>query len=209
MFDFQEFIKLIELRLKGPLPGIEAQLKMGNVRRLLREGKFIVPEDALKAAVLILFYPVDGKPSLVFIRRTEYEGVHSGQVSFPGGKTEESDQNLIETALRECYEEIGVIPSGITILGRLSDLYIPPSNFLVSPIIGFTRSRPSFRIDPAEVDHILEIPLIKLLDKEAIQNKDISIHGGTTWNVSCYYIDGNIIWGATAMILSEMLELIS
>ena len=113
------------------------------------------------------------------------------------------------TALRESFEEVGVRPEKVKTLGMLSDLYIPPSNFLVRPVVAFAESRPAFRADPAEVDHILEIPLESLLSKDAIQQKEITISNGIKWDVSCYFIDKNIIWGATAMILSELLTLIT
>jgi 8-oxo-dGTP pyrophosphatase MutT (NUDIX family) len=206
--NFDIFINSLEKKLKGPLPGLAAQLKMANLKRLRRGMSMDVPPDVKQGGVLILFYPVDGSANLVFIKRSEYEGVHSGQISFPGGGQERSDSSIIETALREAKEEIGIDPGQVKPIGRITTLYIPPSNFLVTPVVGYTDVTPEFTPEPEEVDHILQVPLEDLLDERNMQEKEITIIDGLVITAPCFYIDGNIIWGATAMILSELLELI-
>jgi 8-oxo-dGTP pyrophosphatase MutT (NUDIX family) len=206
--NFDIFINSLEKKLKGPLPGLAAQLKMANLKRLRRGMSMDVPPDVKQGGVLILFYPVDGSANLVFIKRSEYEGVHSGQISFPGGGQERSDSSIIETALREAKEEIGIDPGQVKPIGRITTLYIPPSNFLVTPVVGYTDVTPEFTPEPEEVDHILQVSLEDLLDERNMQEKEITIIDGLVITAPCFYIDGNIIWGATAMILSELLELI-
>jgi 8-oxo-dGTP pyrophosphatase MutT (NUDIX family) len=206
--EFRVFIESIEKKLAKPLPGVSSQLKMASMRRLIKDGKVIVPDDVRKGGVLALFYPTDGKIFMVFIKRTEYPGVHSGQISFPGGGWEQGDKNMVDTALREAEEEIGVIRSTVVPIGKLTDLFIPPSNFLVTPVVGFTRERPDFMPDPDEVDRILEFPLEDLLNELNIQDKDITIFPAIRLKVPCFYVDGNVIWGATAMILNELIEVI-
>jgi 8-oxo-dGTP pyrophosphatase MutT (NUDIX family) len=206
--DFKAFAENIKEKMKKPLPGLPSQLKMAGMRRLLRGGQVVIPDDAKKSAVLALFYPTDGKIYLAFIKRTEYPGVHSGQISFPGGGWEERDKDLVDTALRETEEEIGVDRHSVIAVGKLTELFIPPSNFLVTPIVGYINERPYFNPDPDEVDRILEIPLDALLDDSNIREKDITIFPAINLNVPSYYIDGNVIWGATAMIVSELVDVI-
>ena len=195
--------------MTNPLPGTPSQLKMASMRRLMKFGKIFVPADVRKGGVLALFYPSNGSIWLVFIRRAEYPGVHSGQISFPGGGWEEGDRDLVATALREAEEEIGVSRNTVIPIGNLTDLFIPPSNFLVTPVVGYTHTRPDFMPDPDEVDEILEVPLDLLLDDKARQEKDITIFPAVKIKVPCFYIDGNIIWGATAMMLNELIDVIN
>ncbi len=206
---FSGFIDEIKKKMAGPLPGVSSQLKMANIPRLIKNGKFIVPYDARKSAVLILFYPYDDHIGLVLIKRTEYPGVHSGQISFPGGSWEAGDKDMVATALREAEEEIGVDRDKIIPIGNLTDLFIPPSNFLVTPVVGYINEHPDFRPDPDEVDRVLEISLDNLLNGENRQEKDITIFPDIKLKVACYYINGHVIWGATAMMLSELIDLIS
>ena len=207
--NFGPFINFLRDKLLEPLPGYPAQIRMSGIRRYRESGEMVIPDDVNHGGVLALFYPVDDKPAIAFIKRTEYDGAHSGQISFPGGKMEKGDHSVIDTALRETEEEIGVPVKEISVLGRLTDLYIPPSHFLVTPVVGFITSTPVFRPDLVEVERIIETPLIILLSEEVIQEKVIEVMNGLRWNVPCYYVDGNIIWGATAMILSELLEVIA
>jgi 8-oxo-dGTP pyrophosphatase MutT (NUDIX family) len=206
--DFTAFIESIKINLATPLPGISSQLKMAGLRRFMKDGTIVVPDDARKGAVLILLYPYHEKIYLVFIKRTEYPGVHSGQISFPGGGMEPVDQDLADTALREAEEEIGVNRNSVIAIGKLTDLFIPPSNFLVTPLVGYTIERPDFRPDPDEVDHILEFPLEELLNESNVLEKEITIFPDVNIKVPCYYLDGNVIWGATAMIFSELIDVI-
>lgn len=207
--EFHEFIAGFRQKITKQLPGIQSQLKMASMRRLMQDGKVVVPGDVRKAGVLALFYPSNGSVWLVFIRRAEYPGIHSGQISFPGGGWEEGDQDMVATALREAEEEIGVSRNTVIPIGNLTDLFIPPSNFLVTPVVGYTYARPDFMPDPDEVDEILEVPLDLLLDDKARQEKDITIFPAVKIKVPCFYIDGNIIWGATAMMLNELIDVIN
>jgi 8-oxo-dGTP pyrophosphatase MutT (NUDIX family) len=207
--DFKAFVDNIKEKMEKPLPGLKSQLKMAGMRRLLRGGGVVIPpDDAKKSAVLALFYPTDGKVYLAFIKRTEYPGVHSGQISFPGGGWEERDKDLVDTALRETEEEIGVDRKAVIAIGKLTELFIPPSNFLVTPVVAYINKRPDFSPDPDEVDRILEIPLDAFLDDSNIREKDITIFPAETLSVPSYYIEGNVIWGATAMIVSELVDVI-
>jgi 8-oxo-dGTP pyrophosphatase MutT (NUDIX family) len=208
MAGFAEFIGDLARKLGKPLPGVAAQLKMASIRRLMKDGKMIVPENARKGGVLVLFYPSNGSNYLVFIKRNEYPGVHSGQISFPGGGWEEGDKNMDETALREAEEEIGVNRDMVTPIGRLTDLFIPPSNFLVTPVVGYTNERPEFKPDPHEVERILEVPLDHLIHEETRQVKEITVFPDHKFEVPCFYFDGHIIWGATAMMLNELIDLV-
>ena len=158
---------------------------------------------ARPSGVLILLYPDKGEICFVLIRRPDYTGVHSGQISLPGGKFEPHDKDLTETAIREAKEEVGIKPSAVNISGTLTPLYIAPSNYIVTPVVGWSVQRPEFMKDPREVDEIIEISLSDFLDDRNIQTKRIRLFMGISANFPCYYIDSNIIWGATAMILSE------
>ncbi len=206
---FELFIKILEDKFKKPLPGLSSQLKMASMKRIVEGGQVKIPGNAKKAGVLVLFYPIMDQPHIVFIRRNEYPGVHSGQISFPGGAYEEADSDIVTTALRESEEEIGVDRSVVRVLGRLTDLYIPPSNFLVSPVVGYSILRPEFCPDPQEVDRILEISFNAISDSENLTEKQIEIFPGTRITAPGYFIEDQIIWGATAMILHELTDVIS
>jgi 8-oxo-dGTP pyrophosphatase MutT (NUDIX family) len=209
MAEFTRFIASIKNKLAGPLPGISSQLKMASMRRLMQDGKIVIPGDVRKSGVLVLFYPEKGQIYLVFIKRTEYPGVHSGQISFPGGGMENGDKDMVATALREAEEEIGVDRNSVIPIGMLTELFIPPSNYLVTPVVGYTLDRPDFRPDPDEVDRILEISLDDLLGHQTIQEQEITIFPAVKLKAPCFYVDGNVIWGATAMMLNELIDLIN
>ena len=207
--EFAEFVASIKKKMANPLPGKPSQLKMASMRRLMKFGKIFVPAGVKKAGVLALFYPCHENICLVLIKRTEYPGVHSGQISFPGGGWEEGDKDMVDTALREAEEEIGVDRVNVFLIGNLTDLFIPPSNFLVTPVVGYTLERPDFNPDPDEVDRILEISLDHLLNEKTKQEQEITIFPAIKLKVPCFYVDGHVIWGATAMILSELIDVIN
>ena len=187
--------------LRHKLPGEKAHLRMAPTFR----GDPTSMEDAVQAAVLVLFYPSDGKTHLVFIKRNEYDGPHSAQVSFPGGARETGDNTMEETALRETREEIGV--SGpIEILGSLTPLHIPVSNFMVYPFVGWMEEIPVFRPDPTEVQYVIEVSLKELLDP-ANRDSETLYHHGQPIEAPFYRVGKEKIWGATAMMLSEVLLL--
>jgi len=194
------------------LPGMESQLKMAPITRLVEISKSQLSSahdgnTPKKSAVLVLFYPKNNGVSLVLMVRATDESIHSGQVSFPGGKVEENDASLTATALREAYEEIGVVPETVEIIGRLSKLYIPPSNFDVYPIVGVTTSTPTFSTNN-EVSSLLEIDLSTLLNGDIMGYEKIYHRTGGEFVVPCFHINGEVVWGATAMMLVELLDVI-
>ncbi|MDB9836596.1 CoA pyrophosphatase [Flavobacteriaceae bacterium] len=165
--------------------------------------------EAKKAAVLILFYPDrNGITNFVLIERVVYSGVHSGQISFPGGKRDFEDKTFWDTALRETQEEVGVEPSDVKKIRELSKFYIPPSNFTVYPFVGFVSSKPAFVKEIKEVEKIIEIPLSKLLDAKNETKGIVSTSYVGEINVPMYVFENVQVWGATATILAEMKELI-
>jgi 8-oxo-dGTP pyrophosphatase MutT (NUDIX family) len=159
------------------------------------------------AAVMILMYRFRGETFLVFIKRNEYDGPHSAQVSFPGGAKEAGDISIEDTALRETREELG-INEEIEVLGTLTPLHIPVSNFDVIPVVGWMKSRPDFQPDPTEVQYLIESPVSTLMDPENVGLE--TLHRNNRSIVAPFYKTGNDkIWGATAMMLSEFLQLAS
>ena len=162
--------------------------------------------DARRGGVLALFYPHQGQIYLPLILRPTYPGVHSGQVGFPGGGYDEVDGDLTTTALREAYEEVGVHPSQVTPLGLLTSLYVYASNYLVHPTVGWCDSRPAFHTDPYEVALLIEMPLLTLLDPTNRRVETWTLRGRQV-EVPYFAIAGQTVWGATAMMLSELLAL--
>lgn len=200
----QYFIEQLNEKLKQPLPGAEAQYSMAHVAR---RTYLPAPPDARKAGVLALFYPENGVWNLVFIERTSGNpnDRHSGQISFPGGQYDPADGNLVNTALREAYEEIGAPPETISLAGKLTELYIPVSNFLVYPVVGYTPVKPAFRAQAGEVASILEVPFSCFLAPETVKRTDITVMQNLTLRDVPYFdVGGKVIWGATAMILGEL-----
>lgn len=206
MIKFKNFIQSLEKELYQ-LPGMDAHLKMAPITRLQELNKLSHTDEPKKSAVLILFFNDDDKTKLVFIKRPIDTSIHSGQIAFPGGKYEEGDETLVNTALREAWEEIGVDPKSVNVIGPISKLYIPPSNFDVFPYVGYTEYKPEF-LTNEEVDKLLEFDIETLLNPDTFTTREIKTRFGKLVDVPCYYIDNNIIWGATAMIVSELIDII-
>lgn len=208
--EFAHFIKYIPKILQQQLPAVSAHLKMAPLERAasLQSGNFS-PECARKSAVMMLLYPKNNETHLVLIKRNTYPGIHSSQISFPGGKAELYDNDLAATALRETYEEIGVLPHDIDIVMPFSEIYIPPSNFLVYPFLGIAASEPAFSPNPDEVDTILEIDLDDFLDDGVVVSTSLETSYSRLQEVPAFKLQGHIVWGATAMILSELKETIN
>ncbi len=197
MFNKSKWIDILGQKL----PGEKAQLRMAPTFR----GEFTSTEDPLKAAVMVLFYERQKDTCLVFIKRNEYDGPHSAQVSFPGGAWEAGDHSLEGTALRETREELG-IKEQIEVLGSLTPLHIPVSNFMVHPFVAWMDQSPEFRPDPTEVQYVIEAGLRELLDP-ANRDSEIIYHHEQAIEAPFYRVGKEKIWGATAMMLSEVLHL--
>ena len=206
------FIEQLREKLAGSLPGQEAQFKMAFKRRAeeLRLNP-APPPDAKVASVLNLLHYHEGAWRTLLIQRSANpRDRHSGQVSFPGGRYEESDLNLTNVALRETHEEVGVSPLQVEVLGRLTELYIPVSNFVVHPFVGVLLGPPDFRPQPGEVEMILTPSLTIFSQPENRKIADLTVGQGITLKDVPYFdVEGRMVWGATAMILSEFLELTS
>ena len=208
MLKFDEFKENLKIHLND-LPGIEAQLQMTPITRLEEMKKLAEKANPRLSGVLILFYPLNGRIKIAMMKRPVDNTVHSGQVSFPGGKYEKEDTDLKATALREAWEELGIPQKEVDVIGNLTKLFIPPSNFEVHPWIGFMQNRPEFKLSKDEVDLLIEADLETLLQPETFTNKDISHRTGKLVNVPCFFLDNQIIWGATAMILNELVFIIN
>jgi 8-oxo-dGTP pyrophosphatase MutT (NUDIX family) len=202
---FSFFTNELFKKLKDPLPGESAhQLMQSNSKLRLT----IKPnERTRKRAVLILFYPYQNEIYFPLILRPAYDGVHSGQVAFPGGRYEKTDENLIRTALREAQEEIGLRLNDVKILGILTELFIPPSNFYVLPVVAAIPYRPDFFPDPREVEDIFQIKLKDISDVSIIGSSDMQVRG-VQITAPHYEVNGYKIWGATAMMISELLTVL-
>ena len=199
---FHTFSEDLRRRLQHPLPGEKAHSKMAAASRY-RLG--IKPnERTRRSAVLICFYPYQHSIYLPLILRPQYDGVHAGQMAFPGGRMERIDENLTRTALRETQEEVGIRVSDVKVLGLLTELFIPPSNFYVQPVVGVLPYRPDFYPDPREVEAVVEVELDTLLDETIVGDSQVEVRG-TTVDAPYYQIQGYRVWGATAMMISELL----
>jgi 8-oxo-dGTP pyrophosphatase MutT (NUDIX family) len=204
MNDFAQTLKS-EI-LKG-LPGTQVQWIMASSDRFVRNFPMFPGDDARVAAVLILLYPDNGSIHTVFMQRPDYDGVHGGQISFPGGKKEPEDESVIMTALREANEETGTDADKITIIGTLTPLFIPVSNMLVTPVVGWTDEKPSFNHKPDEVVFLINAEIEKFFDPSIIKTKPFEIRGEMA-EIKYFDYNGHTIWGATAMILHELLVII-
>ena len=203
---FDTFLELASKIKNLTLPGEAAQIKMSPPYRLelmaLQKEKM---KTAKKSAVMALCYSNSkGNASIVLILRNTYKGVHSAQVSFPGGKHEPSDTSLQFTALRETEEEVGIPSQQIEVLKAMTPMYIPPSNFSVQPYLGLLKSVPKFEKDSVEVEQIIEVELKDLLDESNSIETTVPTSYKLNVKVPAFQLKGHIVWGATAMMLSEL-----
>ncbi|MFV5702130.1 NUDIX hydrolase [Flavobacterium sp. XS2P12] len=207
--DFQDFLKYVPNFVQAKLPAFEAHIKMAPLERIdaLKNGIFDTKKSR-KAAVMMLFYPKNGRTHLVLIVRSSYDGTHSSQIAFPGGKFEPEDEVFANTALRETHEEIGILPRNIEIIKPFTELYVPPSNFMVHPFLGISREEISFIPDPNEVANIIELPLSVFLSDEIIISAEMVTSYAGKITVPAFKIEEHLVWGATAMILSELKEVL-
>ncbi|PKB17736.1 CoA pyrophosphatase [Flavobacterium sp. 5] len=203
--DFQDFLQIVPYLDAVNLPGEEAHNIMVPVeRRKIIESLNFDEINPRKAGVMMLCYPKGGKTHLVLIVRNSYKGVHSSQIAFPGGKYEVDDLNLEQTALRETFEEVGIPSDKIEVLKAFTNLYIPPSNFMVYPFLGICKEEIAFYPDPIEVADIIELPLTTFLSDTIVVDADINTSYSKSIAVPVFKIDEHIVWGATAMMLSEL-----
>ena len=198
----------LEQALLQPLPGVEAQLNLAHPARTLDVPAGVEPRSA---GVLVLLYIAQGQLHFPLIERTSHNArdKHRGQISLPGGKHETQDASLTATALREAEEEIGVVASSVTVLGQLSSLYIPVSNFEVVPTVGLVDSAPTWIPEAAEVERVIEAPVTHLYADGAVKHTDMPMSAGVRLRRVPYFdLAGEVVWGATAMILSELRQVL-
>ena len=197
------FVVFLEEALGGSKPGLEAQLKMSTEPRPGTRAPAAVDDSCSKAGVLLLLYPRNGQLHLVLTCRTEQVESHQGQISLPGGR-QEPGESLEETALRETREELGIHLDSIRVLGELTSLYIPRSNYCITPVVAFSSEPPVFQPFHVEVAEVIEVPLAHLMDEKNIR-KELWTFRGREMMVPFYAFRNHKIWGATAMVLAEFM----
>jgi len=206
--DFDSFLSHISSLKKMPLGGMDSQFKMAPAIRKKFVLKDLIIANPKDSAVLALFYPDStNQTNFLLTQRASYNGTHSAQISFPGGKMEKSDTNLEKTALRETFEETGVSQNDIKIYREITKTYIPPSNFWVTPFMGFLEYTPKL-VASHEVSEFIEVKLRDLLNDTSITSKNLTTSYMENIDVPCFKLNDYIVWGATAMILSEIKDLI-
>ncbi len=193
-------------QLLNCLPGSLSHTKMLPPGRILQ----LPPEQFsyLDSAVLILLFPFREQIQVCLIRRPATMKNHAGQIAFPGGKREKDDADLVQTALREAYEEIGLASETVEVFGMLSPVYVQISDFLITPVLGWLNEKPEIHIDPCEVDEAIFISLEDIANEINRVDREMETKTGRIL-VPGYEIDGYFIWGATAMILSELVDVLS
>lgn len=198
--------EILRRRLAGPLPGRDAQIRLAPIPRRWPE-----PDTVLRpAAALLLIYPQGEEWWVPLTVRPGSLRHHGGQVSLPGGRLDRPDESVAEAALREAYEEIGVNPGDVDVLGPLTPLPIAVSGHLLHPVLGAATRRPVFAPSPAEVDRIIEVPVARLVQPDAVAWERRTLLGvpDTSFDIPYFDIDGARVWGATAMILAEFIALL-
>lgn len=208
---FSDFEKRVVKVKNLELPGEDFHFRMAPLERLKElKQKAYQMETAKQAAVLCLFYPnTIGDTHFILILRKSYKGVHSAQVGFPGGKVEVYDDDLRATALREAHEEVGVPPTMVNVLKQLTEVYIPPSNYFVQPYMGIAQHTPDFVPQLEEVDALIEVPVHEFLEDSALITQTLSTSYAQNIEVPAFELQGHVVWGATAMMLNEVRELLS
>ncbi len=201
---FRFFSNLKEI-LNKPLPGLTAQLNMVTDPRPGNQVYTEVQDSCKRAGVLVLLYLKDRRVFVVLTRRTDLVERHQSQISFPGGRQDEGE-SLEQTSLRETKEELGIQSAAIQILGKLTPLYIPPTNYCIYPVVAQMKGSPQFKPSPYEVAEVLEIPLDHLLDPQTLRREIWTLHG-TQVEVPFFSFNDHKIWGATAMVLAEFVEI--
>ncbi|MFD0993637.1 NUDIX hydrolase [Tenacibaculum geojense] len=205
--NFSEFTAHISTLTNTKLGGRVSQFKLVPELRIKISEEKIKAANPREASVLALFYPDAHKQTrFLLTQRASYNGTHSAQISFPGGKTE-PNETLKETALREAEEEIGLRNNNVTIIRSLSPTYIPPSNFMVTPFMGFSETRPKFKPNH-EVSELIEVLAEDLINDSNLSSVSMKTSYMDKIDVPCFTFNSHIVWGATAMILSEIKDLL-
>ncbi|MEP0987872.1 CoA pyrophosphatase [Ekhidna sp.] len=206
--NFDELTSFLEKRVQKPMPGDVAHQRM---KPKLANGAPLKMKHATpprKGGVLILLYQDQETVHFPLIQRPSYEGIHSGQMALPGGRYEEEDQDQFNTALRETEEEIGVDQNSIQIVGSLSEFFVAASNYMVLPVIGKLDHKPKFVPEPREVADIVTPPVSHLIDPDRLKEKEMNVRNGFKMHCPYYDLAGRTVWGATAMMLSELVEIL-
>jgi 8-oxo-dGTP pyrophosphatase MutT (NUDIX family) len=206
----EDFERTLREALAAPLPGLDAQLRMAPRPRHGWDPA-TVPPGLRDGAALLLVYPAEGVPHVPLTVRGARMRTHTGQVSLPGGGVH-PEESIDEAALREAAEEVGIIPGEVRIVGRLTPLHVPVSGFLLHPVVGVAAERPAFQPAEVEVARILEVSLASLHDPSRVRRQSrIREHEGrpVEIDVPFFDVDGEEVWGATAMVLAEFLAVVS
>lgn len=202
------FLTKLEQQLKQPLPGMEVQFEMAHVNREKLKPEELNPKDYKSSAVLLLLIKKENGFYIPLTERHTYKGAHSGQISFPGGKFEEADQTLENTALRECYEEIG-LKENISIIGQLTPVYIPVSKFMVNTFVGVLDGTTfEYKVNANEVRSLIELPVKNLKQPALVKETFVEPMPGLKFKTPYFDVEGKIVWGATAMVLNEFKHLL-
>jgi 8-oxo-dGTP pyrophosphatase MutT (NUDIX family) len=205
---FDRFSEDLIRAFTQPLPGKVAHELLKPYLKINKSLDAPKLPNSKEGAVMSLIYPVNNIPHILFIERPLYNGVHSGQIAFPGGKIEQSDSSFLDAALRETHEEIGIPGQQIKVVGALSEIYVLASNFMVYPYVGLLDETPSLILEEKEVASTFEIPLYRFFEPEILKEKPIKNALGFTLMAPYYDLDGKTLWGATAMMVSELCAII-
>jgi 8-oxo-dGTP pyrophosphatase MutT (NUDIX family) len=204
---FFNFIERLKINLGKPLPGLEVQYQMAPVTKMEQLVYNHNDSPPKESSVLVLLYPEAKETMLVIMKRAVDHSVHSGQLSFPGGQAEPFDKDVVATALRETNEELGIDSNLVHVLGTLTPVYISPSNFNVIPVVGYMDVKPVFSINE-EVEKVFSVAVSELMKPDAKKIRQVTTRYVTRLEVPCYMVEGEILWGATAMMIRELMELL-
>jgi 8-oxo-dGTP pyrophosphatase MutT (NUDIX family) len=206
--DFSQFKKHISKLSSASVGGLEAQFKLAPKMRKQYSQEFMDANNPKKAAVLVLFYPnLNNDTCFLLTKRASYNGTHSAQISFPGGKFDSKDSSLRTTAIRETYEEVGIQLKDTSIFKKMTTVFIPPSNFIVTPYLAISNEHLTFTKNH-EVEDTIEVNLTDLLNENSISSSILSTSYAKEMTVPCFKLNNYIVWGATAMMLNEIRELL-
>ena len=199
----EDFLEKLDLRLRQPLPGLKVQKEMSAYPRGMSGIEFKSNGEPKESSVLIVLFEKGDELYFPLIQRPMYTGVHSGQIGLPGGKVEDHDKDRIETALRETEEEIGVSAGDVTVIGKLTELYVQASHYNVMPVVGYLPYQPVYNPDPEEVSRVIEGRAGDLIADRNRKVKELLIQNKYKIVAPYFEIENETVWGATAMILSE------